>query len=416
MSMFDSLTLEEKLEHFRTVAKRALPLWGLPMDADLKLLNFTENATYLVRYGQGQRLIMRVHRLPYVTMDSIRTELAWINALRKETDVSLASPIPMKDGGLVATIHTEALQEDRHVVCFTFVEGKAPKDSSDGNGDVGALISRVNKIPDRITIPAFKEAAVLADFIGGMNRRSKMTGADRAVYRQVGTIMAKIHLQSLHWRKPAYYQRISWGYDATFGKKNNFYDTSYRDADCLNGEDFRMLDLCRETIHDRLALYGERPDRYGMIHSDMRTANLLKEGGRITVLDFDDCGMGWYMYDVAGAVALMEHRSDLGEIVDEILKGYESIRPLSEEDKDEIPTFIMMRRVGMLEGLIYRIGSVMGGSGEAAELTPEILAFYAKGTVELARKYVEEMGEKPIISIATTMRRRAVHQLEPYAI
>ena len=130
-----------------------------------------------------------------------------------------------------------------------------------------------------------------------------------------------------------------------------------------------------------------------MIHSDLRTANLLKDGDTITVLDFDDCGMGFYMYDVAGAVALMEHRPDLKEIVDEILKGYEPVRPLSEADKTEIPTFIMLRRIGMLQSLICRIGCVAGGSGEACELTAEILEFYARGTVELAKKYLKAYGE-----------------------
>jgi Ser/Thr protein kinase RdoA (MazF antagonist) len=137
-----------------------------------------------------------------------------------------------------------------------------------------------------------------------------------------------------------------------------------------------------------------------MIHSDLRTANLLKDGDRIGVLDFDDCGKGWYMYEIAGAVALIEHRADLKEIIAEILKGYESILPVSKEDKDEIWTFIMMRRIGMLQSLISRIGCVMPGEGEAAELTPEILAFYAKGTVVLAKDYIKkyELKALPITS------------------
>lgn len=413
---FDDLSFAEKLEHLERVAHRALPLWGFPKDSHIRLLNFTENATYLIEPGDGSKVIMRVHRLPYVSMDSIRTELSWMKALREETDLSLPEVIPMKDGNLIATIATEKLHEERHVVCFTFAEGKPPVDSSDGNGDVGAMIAKIEKIPDSITIPVFKGAAVLSDAIGLHQHGSRIQEADRQVYRTVGSIMAKMHLQSLGWKKPEFYRRITWDFDGTFGKKNNFYDVSYADRKWLSAHDIDILDRARETIRCRLALYGEGRQRYGMIHSDLRTANLLYDGKTMTVLDFDDCGMGWYMYDIAGAVALMEHRSDLSEIVDEILKGYESIRPLDEADKKEIPTFIMMRRIGMLQSLICRIGCVMGGSGEACELTPEILAFYAKGTVRLAERYIEEYGERVYKTYAISARQRMQHVLTPYVI
>lgn len=45
----DDLSMEEKIAHFDDVAARALPLWAYPENADKKLLNFTENATYLVK-------------------------------------------------------------------------------------------------------------------------------------------------------------------------------------------------------------------------------------------------------------------------------------------------------------------------------------------------------------------------------
>ena len=420
--LISQMTLEEKIAHFDDVAARALPLWGYPEDAEKKLLNFTENATYLVKAKGKEIMIMRVHRLDYATMNSIRTELQWLTDLKRDTDISLASPIPMTNGELVATIETPELEEKRHVVCFSFAKGKAPVDSSDGNGDVSDLIAKIEKIPDSITIPTFRAASVLTDFIGGMKSSTALTEEDRAMYRMVGEIMAKIHRQSEQWRRPAFYERMEWGFDGTFGKWNNFYGASYADPQWLSAKDIAVLDEAKELIRRRLALYGERPDRYGMIHSDLRTANLLKDGDTITVLDFDDCGMGWYMYDVAGAVALMEHRPDLQDIVEEILKGYEAIRPLSEEDKAEIPTFIMMRRIGMLQSLLFRIGCVMGGSGETAELTPEILAFYAEGTVILARRYLEEMGGPEFgltgkVSVAVQTKQQMKHAIrKPYVI
>lgn len=198
---FDGLTFEQKLFHFNDVAKRALSLWGLPENSGLRLLNYTENATFLITDpDNGIKRIMRVHRLDYTTHDSILTELTWIMALKKDTDISLPTPIPMKDGEYVGMVHTEKLHEDRFVVCFSFVEGKPPVDSSDGNSDVGDMIEKIEPIPDSITIPVFRGAAVISDFFGKFSGPSKMTEADREVYRSVGKIMAKMHLQSRHWK------------------------------------------------------------------------------------------------------------------------------------------------------------------------------------------------------------------------
>lgn len=68
MKTFNDYSLEEKLAHFTEVGRRALPLWGLPEDSDMKLLNFTENATFLLTApGSDVKTIMRVHRLDYTS-------------------------------------------------------------------------------------------------------------------------------------------------------------------------------------------------------------------------------------------------------------------------------------------------------------------------------------------------------------
>lgn len=394
MHKFDALSLNDKLAHFTDVARRALPLWGLPKDSTLKLLNFTENATFLVTTGDGRRQIMRVHRLDYATENSIRTELSWIFALRRETDLSLAKPLPMQNGEYVATIETPALSEARHVVCFSFVPGEPPKDSSDSDAAVGEIIRKTAWIPKSVSCPLFKAAASVSD-LGGP-RPSKMTARDRSVYQTIGKILATLHRQSRCWQAPSCFERIEWDLEGTFGKQNNFYNTTYADPRWLSPGEIAAIDRARNVIEARLAAYGKGPSRYGMIHSDLRCANLLRDGEKITVLDFDDCGRGWYMYDIASVLSFMEHRKDWKEVLSEITAGYETILPIPEEDRAELPTFVMLRRIGLLESLLSRIGCVAAGSGEAAELTPEILSFYARGTADLSRRYVRDYAARQV--------------------
>lgn len=105
------------------------------------------------------------------------------------------------------------------------------------------------------------------------------------------------------------------------------------------------------------------------------------------------------MFDIAGVVGFMEHRPDLKKIIEAVVEGYRARTELSEEDEREIPTFIMMRRIGLLQAIIYHIDNTDPGSNEAAEITPEIMAFYAKGTVILARKYIEKFKNMALPNI-----------------
>src|SRR5260221_13336109 len=75
-------------------------------------------------------------------------------------------------------------------------------------------------------------------------------------------------------------------------------------------------------MRQRLASYGRGEDRFGMIHADVRLANLLADGDDIQVIDFDDCGFGWFMFDLATAVSFMEHDPRVPELCDAWVRGY----------------------------------------------------------------------------------------------
>lgn len=397
---FESLSFQEQKEHFLDVAKRALPLWGYPADSRLTLLNITENATYRVEHSGFDTIVMRVHRLIYAEKESIQTEISWILALKNETDLNLATPLPASDGAYVQTILTPEMDEARHVVCFSYVKGEAPRDSHDDSEKIGGVVGILNRIPKKITIPIFCFAAVASDRINKMFpfMQGTLVSEDVAMYHKLGEITAILHRQSQKWMPPSFYKRIEWDWNATFGDGwNNFYGCHYQDSKgILRPSDVETIDACVCLMHKRIGAYGKSRDRYGMIHSDLRMANLLKCGDEITVLDFDDCGKGWYMYDIAGIVGFMEHRPDLQRVIDIIVEGYRTRAELSEEDEREIPTFVMMRRIGLLQAIMYHINNTALGSGEATELTPEILAFYAKGTAVLAGNYINRFKKLPL--------------------
>ncbi|WP_281165236.1 phosphotransferase enzyme family protein [Liquorilactobacillus sicerae] len=392
---FNLLSFSEKLNHLKEVAEKAKLLWGYPADAKVKLLNFTENATFSLQATGRPKVILRVHRLEYATFNNIRTELTWILNLKQQTKLSLALPQKSQNGHYIEAVETPSLAEKRYVVCFEYVSGSAPVDSSDTNEDLEPIVKICKKIPNWFTFPLFRLAAVL-EIKFSKHEKSDLTFEDRQLYQKIGKIAATLHLAAQKWSQPAFYERMEWNFSGTFGQNNNFYGASYQTGHWLHSKEIGILDQCVELIRKRLTIYGTGRDRYGMIHSDLRTANLLKNGRKITALDFDDCGQGWFMYDLASAVALMEHRPDIEEILTELLDGYQQVRTITQQDKDELWTFIMMRRIGLLQSLIYRMGMVVEGSGETVELTPDVLEFFAKGTVVLAERYLKRYSLTPM--------------------
>lgn len=396
-----ALSFDELKDHYLRVAQQALALWGYPPDSGLKLLNITENATYKVEHVGYDTIVMRVHRLIYAEQSSIETELAWLLALLQQTDLSLCKPLPARDSRYVQTITDQELGEHRHVVCFSYARGKTPRDSHDDTEAIGRIVTAARLLPKRVSIPLFGMAAVVYDWFGshaGGHRNSQLSADDIGTYRQLGAIAATLHDQACGWQPPAGYQRIEWNWDATFGPGwNNFYGAHYEDlTELLTHADRRAIDTCVALMRRRVEAFGQSSDRYGMIHSDLRMANLLKEGETITVLDFDDCGRGWYLYDLAGIVGFMEHRPDLPEILDLIVEGYRTRRELTAADRQELMTFVMMRRIGLLQALIYHIQGTATSDNEATDLTPEILAFYARGTARLARHYLAAYRNLPV--------------------
>ena len=118
------------------------------------------------------------------------------------------------------------------------------------------------------------------------------------------------------------------------------------------------------------------------MHADTRLANLLVHDGSVSVIDFDDCGFGWYLYDLGTAVSFFEHEPHVPGLVDSWLEGYRRSAgpgPLSAEDQAEISTFIMFRRLLLVAWI---------GSHRAVDIAAELGAGYTQGSCDLAESYL----------------------------
>ncbi len=325
------MQLAELLRHLERLVEASLPLWNLPEGATARLINVSENTTYLIEAPNGFRAVLRVHREAYQTKRAIECELDWQAALAAAGVVTTANVIPGRDGGPIQQGHVDGLPKPRFMVLFEFLDGHAPDEGG--------------------------------DLVAG--------------FEELGQIAARCHDHVLGWQKPDYFQRLTWDAETVFGDAPTW--GNWREAPEVDQDVRDVLEKLERVVCARLERFGKAPDRFNLIHGDMRLANLLVGAGGTKVIDFDDCGWGWFLYDFAAAISFIEDDPRVPEMKAAWVRGYRSVRAISVEEEAEIDTFIMLRRMALLAWI--------GSHIEAPE--PQKLApGFAATTARLARAYL----------------------------
>jgi len=323
---------EQLLDEAQGRLSESLGLWGCDPASEVRLLTVSENATFLLKEPDGHQIILRLHRSGYHTPAEINSELDWITALRSKDIVHAPQPLALEDGGRIATI--DLAGETRHVVGFEFLPGDEP----DPEGD-------------------------LTDG-----------------FRTLGAISARLHSHVMTWSPPPGFVRKTWDFDAAFGATPLWGD--WRDALGLTSSGQATLESLAVAIRDRLEAYGQGVDRFGLIHADLRLANLLADGDQLRVIDFDDCGFSWFAYDFAAAISFLETKDYIPDLQAAWVAGYRSVAPLDDVHVGMIPTFIMFRRLLLTAWIASHAETETAAwAGHAA---------YTDGTVALAESFLSE--------------------------
>lgn len=326
--------LSDLLPVLDQLAEEALALWDVPSDAHATRINVSENVTYLVD-AAGFKSVLRIHRHGYNSPNAIACELDWLTALGRDTQVTTPGILTGRNGARIQQATTRGLTAPRFMVMFAFLEGQAPDESSD-------------------LAPGFEE---------------------------LGTIAAHCHDHVLSWPKPDGFERLTWDENTVFGAHATW--GNWRDAPGVTPVMRPVLERLETTVTTRLRAFGKGPDRFNLIHADMRLANLIIGPDGTRLIDFDDCGFSWFLYDFAAAISFIETDPRIPDLKAAWLRGYRSVRALSSEDEAEIDTFIMLRRMALLAWI--------GSHIEAPE--PQALApHFAHGTAQLAQDYLSKHG------------------------
>jgi len=332
MSDFYTLDPVDQAARLRAAGQDALRHWNV-IAATLELIKHRENAVFRVTSGDFLGAL-RIHRHGYHTDAELRSELQWMQAL-SAAGIKVPEIIPSAAGDLFVDYSADGLPGTLQIDLFEWIEGQP----------LGSV-----------------EAGLAAQ------------GAVDKVYRSIGEIAARVHNQAVSWPLPAGFVRHAWDAEGLAGKRP-FWGPFWELAAASKAEKALMA-RARDRIFEDLSGLPKSPGTYSMIHADFAPENLLVDGDEVRLIDFDDAGFGWHLFELATSLYFIQHEPYFEQAKAALIDGYRTHRQLTDEHLELLPLFFMAR------GFTY-VGWVHTRSETetARELTP-VLVEMACGLAE----------------------------------
>lgn len=198
----------------------------------------------------------------------------------------------------------------------------------------------------------------------------------RGHYLKAGALAARLHNFGEGWQMPEGFARHAWDADGLIGE-DPFWG-KFRELPAL-GEHRDLIEAACRKAGAELAALGRLASVYGLIHADFVPENLLHADGALLLIDFDDAGFGWHMFELATALYFYLDTPQYEAVRDALIEGYRSERALSEEHWAQLPLFLLLRSITYLSWVHTR-----RETETAQELTP----MFVGRTAELARRYL----------------------------
>nr|WP_315151250.1 phosphotransferase [uncultured Flavobacterium sp.] len=257
--------------------------YSLSKDTKCQLIKAGINDTYLIT-DNLDKFVFRIYSLNWRTHAEIADEIKLLNEL-KQNNISISYPLPDKTNNFIQTLN--APEGDRYAVLFTYANGeKLHIISAEAHFHIGQLMARLHKVTNnqKLSRVKYSSEVILIDSL-----------------KQVSNFL-------------------------TAGTEEmNFM----RSAQKYLMKEFKNADTSQI--------------RQGIVHLDIwfDNINVTKEN-EATIFDFDFCGNGWLCLDIAYYVMQLHNvekyeSKDYQPKIESFIKGYESITPISKEEKRLLP-------------------------------------------------------------------------------
>lgn len=259
------------------LAIEAAAHWG---GTPLALIRNRENAVFRMSLPDGAQAALRLHRIGYQTAAAIESELWFCGALAAQ-NLPIPRPLPTQTGAGLVTLHA-----GRMASAVEWLAG-------DPLGEAGMLLSGT-------------------------------TQDQTAQHHSLGRLIAQVHTATEALQLPDIFDRPAWDIDGLTGE-TPFWGRFW-DHPALTPQERGQMQDARSFLRDSLQNHAKTAPLLP-IHADVLRENLLVDGPRLSLIDFDDSGLGFALYDLGTVLSQNLYEPAFNGIRAGLIAGYETLRP-----------------------------------------------------------------------------------------
>ena len=297
---FQELSYKEQFRRLEILARRALENYDLEV-IRLTPLQYRLNAAFKVEAvakdepgADPQKYLLRINSPIFQSETNIRSEMQWLNAIHRDTKLVAPNPLKTTERTLLTTVEVDGVPERRHAVVLHWVEGKSPFD---------------NLTPDILT--------------------------------KLGAYAGKLHKHAIEYNPPVGFERKHWNLAGFAGEMLDVPVTKARRS--LSAKQLAIIEKATKKIEKVTDQLGGDPEVFGLIHAELHENNYLIMDGEVRVIDFDTCGWGYFLYELAVTLSTIIARPHYPALKDALLNGYRQERTLTREQELMLVPFIAAR-------------------------------------------------------------------------
>lgn len=278
-------------QHVQSVLQQ----WGMA-GAPANLMAQRENHVYRVAHD-GQTYALRLHRPGYRTSAELTSELQWCAHLADQ-GLHVPRPVADIDGRFLFPIG------ETHASVLAWLSGAPIGEGNDIHGD------------------------------------------PEAVAHRVGEEMARLHDITDQWQTPQGFTRPDWTCEALLGDTPLWGD--FRAHPDLSSDDQTLLQNAVSAAREDIGLLAHDT---GLIHADLLAENLMVDGNRIGLLDFDDSAIGFRAFELATFLNRYVEQPDFDTMRAALCAGYATRRAICTQELD---LALMLRAITYVGWIIPR--------------------------------------------------------------
>lgn len=286
------------------------------------------NVLYKVYGTDGEVYGLKICRDVSTTLEDNMYEEFFLSLFSKEEDFLVPQVIKNKYGLGVTFVSSAFFEQPRRTILYKWVEGKVFEKNRTNElfFELGKTMGKMHKATDGITIPE--------------------------------------HLKAKMWDRVFYFR----------DEEVVYKDERYRDQFGSKGLELyeKAISFTEEHLARMISKYPLR-----LLHGDINPWNVLLCDGKLGIIDFEDCILGYPAQDIAILLYYYRYHDEYEAFKESLLRGYNSEIPSAKFDEFELEVLILARRLNFINLVLVIQDNPWEYINTSLKKTEEFLKDYA---------------------------------------